>query len=306
MSCPRIVARKVPPLLSGMMGVARLFPVGEKCHGASAVQLGANRSYPLPYAAPPLSCGLSLSRFSRSGGQNGERVSRSDQPASSACGDDGLNELDFQTALYVLVQALMGIAACVYELPGTELVYVASAVPKNLLHGLGVPGLTGKLRLIRSSTAKPAVQRRKLRIGGVGGVNVADMAGVIERSTVGLAPDADDRVLVRGIGGKLRLIGLCVRAAHAAAAKDIFPHPQRKARSLDKRVYGLFLFHRQTLRKGGGTGSRAGPPKGRGIVRHRKIKKRPNVHERPPCLSANRSADKRPFIRLDTRPQAAA
>ena len=107
----------------------------------SAVRLGANRMYPLPYAAPPLSCGLSLSRFSRSGGQNGERVSRSNGPASSARGDDGLNELDFQTALHVLVQALVGKSACVIELPGTELVYVASVVPQNLLRGFGVSGL---------------------------------------------------------------------------------------------------------------------------------------------------------------------
>ena len=138
MSCPRVVARKVPPLLSGLTVPARPFPAGEKCHGASAVQLGANRSYPLPYAAPPLSCGPFLSKFSS---QNGEGVSRSDGRASSACGDDGLNEIDLQTALHILVTALMGIAACVYELPDTELVYVASAVPKNLLHGLGVPGL---------------------------------------------------------------------------------------------------------------------------------------------------------------------
>jgi hypothetical protein len=68
LSCSRVIARKVPPLLSSVMGVARPFPAGEKCHGASAVQPGASRSYPLPYAAPPLSCGLSLSRFSRSGG----------------------------------------------------------------------------------------------------------------------------------------------------------------------------------------------------------------------------------------------
>ncbi len=141
LSCPRVVARKVPPLLSGVTKVARLFPVGEKCLGVSAVWLGVNRSYPLPYAAPPFSCGLSLSRFSRSGSQNGERVSRSNWPASSARGDDGLNELDFQTALHVLVQALVRKPACVIELPGTELVYVASVVPQNLLRGFGVSGL---------------------------------------------------------------------------------------------------------------------------------------------------------------------
>ena len=88
--------------------------------------------------------------------------------------------------------------------------------------------LIRKLRLIRSGAAKPSVQRRQLRIGGVGGVNVPDMAGVIECPIAGRIPDANDRVLIRGIGGKLRFIGFRVYAAHAAATKDVFVHMRKK------------------------------------------------------------------------------
>ena len=43
----RVVARKPLHLLSYAVLLARLFPVGEKCHGAPAVWLGAKKTYPI-------------------------------------------------------------------------------------------------------------------------------------------------------------------------------------------------------------------------------------------------------------------
>lgn len=61
-----VVAHKLLPLFCGVVVVALLFPVGEKCHGVPAVWLGTDGMCPLAvYAAPPLSCGLSLSKNNR-------------------------------------------------------------------------------------------------------------------------------------------------------------------------------------------------------------------------------------------------
>ena len=143
-------------------------------------------------------------------------------------------------------------------LDSTDKIPLFRDVPAVHSAGQHAPGLTRKLRLICPGTAEPAVQRRQLRIGGVVRVNVTDMTGEIELPTAGRAPDANDGVLVRRISGKLRFVGLRIRAAHAAAAKDIFTHPQKKVRALDKTMHRLFLFRRQALRKGGGAGGRGG------------------------------------------------
>lgn len=43
----RVIARKPLHLLPGAVLAARLFPIGEKCHGAPAVWLGTKRTYPM-------------------------------------------------------------------------------------------------------------------------------------------------------------------------------------------------------------------------------------------------------------------
>ena len=53
-----VVARKLPRLLPGAVVVARLFPVGEKCHGVPAVWLGTVGKYPLY----PLCCAAVILR----------------------------------------------------------------------------------------------------------------------------------------------------------------------------------------------------------------------------------------------------
>ena len=45
--------------------------------------------------------------------------------SSNRLTDDGLNELNFQSALHILVHAHMGITVLVIERPGAELEYVA-------------------------------------------------------------------------------------------------------------------------------------------------------------------------------------
>jgi len=51
---------------AALVFLARLFPIGEKRHGVPAVWLGIDGMYSFAvYAAPPLSCGLSLSKSSR-------------------------------------------------------------------------------------------------------------------------------------------------------------------------------------------------------------------------------------------------
>ena len=73
-----------------------------------------------------------------------ERVSRSSRPWGwSVHKNDGLGELGLQAALHVFVHAPMGTAGLVIKHPGTELVYVTSVIPQNLLYGLTVSGLGG-------------------------------------------------------------------------------------------------------------------------------------------------------------------
>ena len=63
--------------------------------------------------------------------------------SSNRLTDDGLNELNFQSALHILVHAHMGITVLVIERPGAELEYVALVIPQHLLHSLGVPAAGG-------------------------------------------------------------------------------------------------------------------------------------------------------------------
>ena len=63
------------------------------------------------------------------GGRNRERVSCSSHRSRlSVHAEDGADELVFQTAFHVLVQAGVGTAAFVVDCPGAELVYVALVV----------------------------------------------------------------------------------------------------------------------------------------------------------------------------------
>ena len=60
--------------------------------------------------------------------------------APSVGGDDGMNELDLQTALHVLVNAHMRLTVRVVECPGTELVYVAVVMQQHNPHCFGISG----------------------------------------------------------------------------------------------------------------------------------------------------------------------
>ena len=63
------------------------------------------------------------------GGRNRERASCSSRRGQvSVHAENGADELVFQTAFHVLVQAGMGTAAFVVDRPGAELVYVALVV----------------------------------------------------------------------------------------------------------------------------------------------------------------------------------
>lgn len=55
--------------------------------------------------------------------------------------ENGSDELVFQAAFHVLVQAGVRTAAFVVDRPGAEFAYVALVVPQDLLHGIGVPSL---------------------------------------------------------------------------------------------------------------------------------------------------------------------
>ena len=100
--------------------------------------------YPLPYAAPPFSCGAFFFKVpSAASGQSGQgkgKLLRLAWAVWSLCRDDGLNELDLQTAFHVLVQTFIGTSGFVVERPGTQLVYITRIVPQDLLHSFGVSG----------------------------------------------------------------------------------------------------------------------------------------------------------------------
>ena len=75
------------------------------------------------------------------GRRNRERVICSSRWGQlSVHSENGADELVFQAAFHVLVQAQMGTAAFIVNRPGAELVYVALVVPQDLLHSVSVPG----------------------------------------------------------------------------------------------------------------------------------------------------------------------
>ena len=94
-------------------------------HGAPTVWLGTNRNVSVCLILrrwPPN--GLSFSRCCQrpaAEGRNRERVKLFQPPGagSSRYRDDGRNELDFQTALHVLVHTHMRLAVFVVKRPGT-------------------------------------------------------------------------------------------------------------------------------------------------------------------------------------------
>lgn len=55
--------------------------------------------------------------------------------------DDGMNELNFQTALHVLVHAHIREAVAVVQGAGAELVYVALIIPQHSFHSHCVPSV---------------------------------------------------------------------------------------------------------------------------------------------------------------------
>lgn len=59
-------------------------------------------------------------------------------PVLSVHADDRMDELDFQSALHILVHPYTGLAVGIVERPGTELVDIALIVPQYAIYGLGV------------------------------------------------------------------------------------------------------------------------------------------------------------------------
>ena len=57
----------------------------------------------------------------------------------SAHADNGMNELDLQSALHVLVHPNMGLAVRIAKRPGAELIDIALIVPEYLIHSLRIP-----------------------------------------------------------------------------------------------------------------------------------------------------------------------
>ena len=50
--------------------------------------------------------------------------------------DNGMNELDLQSALHVLVHPNMGLAVRIVKRPGAELIDIALIIPEYLIHSL--------------------------------------------------------------------------------------------------------------------------------------------------------------------------
>ena len=89
----------------------------------------------MPYDAPPLSCGRICqgASISHQVGGNAERelenISVTVAGPLLQSNDDGMDELEFQTVLHILVYAHMGITGFVVEGSGTKLVHVVVIVP---------------------------------------------------------------------------------------------------------------------------------------------------------------------------------
>ena len=57
----------------------------------------------------------------------------------SAHADNGMNELDLQSALHVLVHPNMGLAVRLVKRPGAELIDIDLIIPEYLIHSLRIP-----------------------------------------------------------------------------------------------------------------------------------------------------------------------
>ena len=57
----------------------------------------------------------------------------------SAHADNGMNELDLQSAFHVLVHPNMGLAVRIVKRPGAELIDIALLIPEYLIHSLRIP-----------------------------------------------------------------------------------------------------------------------------------------------------------------------
>ncbi len=68
----------------------------------------------------------------------GKLLPLSDQ-GLSAHADNGMNELDLQSALHVLVHPNMGLTVRIVKRPGAELIDIALIIPQYLIHSLRVP-----------------------------------------------------------------------------------------------------------------------------------------------------------------------
>ena len=101
----------------------------------------------MPYDAPPLSCGRICqgASISHQVGGNAERelenISVTVAGPLLQSNDDGMNELDFQTVLHILVHAHIGDAVAVIQGADAELVYVVLIVPQHLLHSHCIPSV---------------------------------------------------------------------------------------------------------------------------------------------------------------------
>ena len=101
----------------------------------------------MPYDAPPLFCGRICqgASISHQVGGNAERelenISVTVAGPLLQSNDDGMDELEFQTVLHILVHAHIRDAVAVVQGAGAELVYVARIVAQHMFHSYCIPSV---------------------------------------------------------------------------------------------------------------------------------------------------------------------
>lgn len=152
LTCLYVLARKLPRLLYGPVFVAHLFsrgPVLRTCNSVMAhrpIGSAQTECIRLPYTAPEASHRAFFFKVQPpahgNGNQGKGKLFPLSGPVRSVHADDRMDELDFQSALHVLVHPYTGLAVRIVKRPGTELVDIALIVPQYIVHGLGIP-ITG-------------------------------------------------------------------------------------------------------------------------------------------------------------------
>ena len=171
----RVVAHKPLHLFPGVVVVARLSPIEEKRHGAPAVWLNAKRTYPIcPILRRRSLAPLSFSKnkmavllaVKRKRGYK-TFYGHAQLFISPKC-EDSPHQSCLQPFPYVLVNAIVDIAALVVELPHGQARYVAAEMLQDYFHSVRVAfarrhndgiGNKGDFRVVGLFTILPIHQR---------------------------------------------------------------------------------------------------------------------------------------------------